>query len=953
MFQDNRPGVSVYINSACNASARKNHASVYNYLLRTSSNQYRLYQEGDPCDPSRIDAPTKPNINDIEPEYWWLLDETTNENEIPILFQGFKSENFLIFELPDRTYRQGDPTGKEAQDRWIEFKQFVQMVVNRVEYPISYRPSQWQNSGKLMDYYWGALREKGYETYSTCLNLTITKDRFLINLGFDNSLERKGKAQDSKALYKSWFQSNNLENLPQEERGKFQVWFDDESPITLQDFMNDLELKEKVLHRLETESDAYLDFGRIYSKEEVLQLGMDIVPEAVNLLKDLYPLYKNIVQRATDNLVLIGSSLNFSEYADAYKEMIHIKGAVMYWWSYILREEYQNQLQRNLPTTLYIYGTDSEGHRAITHALIVSEYFTSPGTEGMLSPYQDLTLDEEKELKRAGDTQSQIFKTWLKITKLEELPHPLGLDEFIQYDTKGFINPSTMVNSFIYARKISSEELVKRIINCLSITLETLNFRLKGQQSLEQSLRKGFGFDIPLRNNDPEASAYLSYLSGSRYKKSNKLLLHAVIKCQIPGWQEELRRKGYEVWLKDGKDDVKDFEDQHSITQDQDAFHVKLADIDLDSFSVESFLTPTEKLYLDLNELGYISAPEVVYNPEQDDWEMKSLSEILAAIADSGYIYSEELIINLHNCLNALQDKHFLILTGISGTGKTKFAQIYVNALYGNRGDIHNPFLNIIPVQPQWSDRTGLLGYYNPLTEKYHKPLFLEHLLRAIKDPAHQYFVCLDEMNLAVVEHYFADILSAMESKHKLQLHTSETSIDGVPSFIELPTNFFIIGTVNVDETTHSFSTKVLDRAYTIEFNEVDLDAYLEAYKKTVLTENHPFIEEIGRFCQDINKVLQQNNLHFAYRTVKEILAYMLFNQMSSKSLSQEMALDNMVLQKILPKIRGDERIEGMLLGLRSLLQTELGEEYQPKSLVRINQMIDELKEYGTCQFWR
>jgi len=88
-------------------------------------------------------------IHGVDPEYWTLLE--ASDQEIPTLFQGFKPENFLIFELSDRTYRQGDPIGKEAQDRWIEFKQFVQMVMSQLGYPISHRPSQWQNSGIVIE----------------------------------------------------------------------------------------------------------------------------------------------------------------------------------------------------------------------------------------------------------------------------------------------------------------------------------------------------------------------------------------------------------------------------------------------------------------------------------------------------------------------------------------------------------------------------------------------------------------------------------------------------------------------------------------------------------------------------------------------------------------------------------------------------------------------------------
>lgn len=545
----------------------------------------------------------------------------------------------------------------------------------------------------------------------------------------------------------------------------------------------------------------------------------------------------------------------------------------------------------------------------------------------------------------------------MKITKIEVLPESLGLDEFVHFDTKGFINPSVMVNSFVYARKISAQEMSKRLTNCLSMTLEHFNLIPKNLQPLEQLLKKhkGFSFNLHLKDDELSVDTQITWLTASRYKKSNKLLFHVAVKCSMDGWQQQLKDKGYDIWLKDGADSPKAFEDSHSITEDTAAFHVQLADIDLDSFTPDSFITPLEELYNDLSELG-LNLPNLpLSNSPPKEWPIKMLPEILAAIKDSDMIFSDDTVINLHNCLNALPEKHFLILTGISGTGKTEFAQIYANVLYGlPPEDRNNPFFSVIPVQPQWSDRTGLLGYFNPLTEKYHRPMFLEHLLKAVNDPKHMYYVCLDEMNLAVVEYYFADLLSAMESSHKIQLHISETSIDGVPPFLEVPANFNIVGTVNVDETTHQFSNKVLDRAYTIEFDEVDLEAYQVTYLRNVNPKFHDLVKEVGTFCQRINEELAKHNMHFAYRTIKEIFAYMVFNAGSSNSLSDLVALDNMVMQKILPKIRGDEQLIPMLEKVRDLVKEQLGmDHYSPRSLRRLNEMIHEANNFGTCQFWR
>ena len=145
----------------------------------------------------------------------------------------------------------------------------------------------------------------------------------------------------------------------------------------------------------------------------------------------------------------------------------------------------------------------------------------------------------------------------------------------------------------------------------------------------------------------------------------------------------------------------------------------------------------------------------------------------------------------------------------------------------------------VVPVRPDWVDNRGLLGYLNPLTDKYSTTPFLKLLLRAhdeeqrarnADEKPHPFFVILDEMNLARVEHYFSDFLSALESGEDIPLHESGEAEAGpqVPRKLKVPGNVLFTGTVNVDETTYMFSPKVLDRAFTIEFDQVDLKGFAE-----------------------------------------------------------------------------------------------------------------------------
>ena len=150
----------------------------------------------------------------------------------------------------------------------------------------------------------------------------------------------------------------------------------------------------------------------------------------------------------------------------------------------------------------------------------------------------------------------------------------------------------------------------------------------------------------------------------------------------------------------------------------------------------------------------------------------------------------------------------------------------------------------VVPVRPDWVDNRGLLGYLNPLTSEYSTTPFLNLLLRARDEEKraeaagenpHPFFVILDEMNLARVEHYFSDFLSALESGEDIPLHENEAIESGesesgpqVPRKLKVPGNVLFTGTVNVDETTYMFSPKVLDRAFTIEFDQVDLKGFSE-----------------------------------------------------------------------------------------------------------------------------
>ena len=254
----------------------------------------------------------------------------------------------------------------------------------------------------------------------------------------------------------------------------------------------------------------------------------------------------------------------------------------------------------------------------------------------------------------------------------------------------------------------------------------------------------------------------------------------------------------------------------------------------------------------------------------------------------------------------------------------------------------------LVPVRPDWVDNRGLLGYFNPLTNEYSTTPFLLRLLeahaeveRAKKEGRnrHPFFVVLDEMNLARVEHYFSDFLSALESGETIPLHDSKAIEEGqneadVPRRLRVPSNVFFTGTVNVDETTYMFSPKVLDRAFTIEFDRVDLEGYtrdkssgepfglnldstddlpLNPYRRPSREDWREFNKHhrtLYKMLLQLQGILEPEHRHFGYRVANEIARFVNLarEQSTDKERAARAAFDLAILQKVLPKFHGTQQ---------------------------------------------
>lgn len=273
----------------------------------------------------------------------------------------------------------------------------------------------------------------------------------------------------------------------------------------------------------------------------------------------------------------------------------------------------------------------------------------------------------------------------------------------------------------------------------------------------------------------------------------------------------------------------------------------------------------------------------------------------------------------------------------------------------------------LIPVKSDWTDPSGILGFYNVIEHKYHIGPFLKHLLYAQANPEVPFFLILDEMNLSKIEYYLSDVLSVMETRlpnsvglegfhaEKIILHsaagsddyiaTDDEYFDIISSKIGIPRNFYITGTINIDETTYIPSPKVLDRANIIEFNKVNLEQYFFDHNQTdsssfILKEIPDFAmpvlptiqyarsipEDAKNLIISINATLKKYNLHFGYRVASEISLYIInaLRYTVDENSQLFLMLDLQISQKILPKLSGAQsRIEKPVVELFNLLTDE------------------------------
>lgn len=377
-----------------------------------------------------------------------------------------------------------------------------------------------------------------------------------------------------------------------------------------------------------------------------------------------------------------------------------------------------------------------------------------------------------------------------------------------------------------------------------------------------------------------------------------------------------------------------------------------------------------------------------------------------------------ENVVNIYRpYITAIKSKPFLLLAGISGTGKSRIVRELARACWDEGTDEYKAQkpknFQMVQVKPNWHDSSDLIGYVSRVSGKaeFVAGEFLKFIAKAWENTETPYFLCLDEMNLAPVEQYFAEYLSVIESRKShedgtvttdpivekaneewyFNLTASLTSDEDIrKQFNEqgicIPQNLIVVGTVNMDETTFSFSRKVLDRAMTIEMNEVDLHGGLTERNEPigkldkaeligyavdgvdVYAANKEVCETVLTYLDAVNSVLEGTPFKIAYRTRNEFLLYVVNNLPYKKGENDEelpqgyvvaRALDEITSMKVLSRIEGDDtKVSDKLLDsltetIEEGLREVSGDENTVKSisLAKLKEMKDKLVS-GYTSFW-
>lgn len=565
----------------------------------------------------------------------------------------------------------------------------------------------------------------------------------------------------------------------------------------------------------------------------------------------------------------------------------------------------------------------------------------------LLNGAENIWIKCELELSPLEERQRHLNPFELRV----KIPSAERLVSMPNIDTKNIItgNESSYISEKIY--NFHFDTIRKRLDEAQS----TIDFEIKAAEDKRKTIADNLT-ELGKKNNEFEANNTI--LKSNISAQQNELV---VLNQRYKKAEQEMSKKieKLKAYISEKALFLKDFE---FIDEDDfDGFIINVA-ASSDSSAMLSFADAFDGDY------------------------KQAVSYIQAYLKERDILYPRHII---ENYLTLIRSNDLIILAGDSGSGKTNLVQSFAKAIGG--------VSKIIPVKPNWTSSEDLLGYYNPLEKKYLATPFLEALIEAQQHPEVPYFICLDEMNLARIEYYFADFLSKLETRDstpEIQLYSDDESAhvlselkavvsiissaktkysqDGIvdfiklmqdenvnaemkrafgfsdkdslikyhgdirrmlsgimstPSTIKIPANVRIIGAINIDETTHYLSPKILDRAHIMKFNsplladwnsifseidsygfdDVDKPLHFEIDDLGIRTV-YPKFEREDKFCElfvNLNKeFFNPLGVEFGMRTIRQGLHYLsLFAELND---NREQAINNFIIHKVLPKFTFD-----------------------------------------------
>lgn len=444
------------------------------------------------------------------------------------------------------------------------------------------------------------------------------------------------------------------------------------------------------------------------------------------------------------------------------------------------------------------------------------------------------------------------------------------------------------------------------------------------------------------------------------------------------------------------KDDIKNLDEKLDENQKQLSYMERQED------RLDKTKQNLNSLQQKLEELGFVFDKQSEEKLEESEESFldtpETLSELLKGIQTQlsvrGYHYEEK---TLRQILLALMTDEMIILSGPSGTGKTTIVKQLASIINAN--------FEIIPVQPSWTDKQDLLGFYNPIRKLYVPSPFLDCLIEAKENKDQLYFICLDEINLAQIEYYLADLLSVRELEEgKLRLYSDfeykqnmneikwfvqrmskeedssieealkKIQMDSIAHYemvtrfenlkryaplLDIPQNVRIIGTMNVDGAVQALSPKVIDRSFVIPINRQDkekVDSVTEIgkydicaeYFITNITETPRISNQLREAINEIQQELKKWNIEYNERLEKHILLYYVASKNLGLSIKQQ--VDDIALMKLLPRLHEMIEDEQLITTLLQVIERHVKDELLSKK--KLEKMKQRFEQTGLFSYW-